>query len=63
METDVVMSATNASPDYGSLSNFDIEKKIGKGQFSEVFRAVCKSNGQVVALKKVQVNQWQECNC
>jgi len=37
------------------LSNFEIEKKIGRGQFSTVFRACCRSNGTIVALKKVQV--------
>ena len=37
------------------LANFEIEKKIGRGQFSTVFRARCQSNGTIVALKKVQV--------
>lgn len=37
------------------LANFDVEKKIGKGQFSEVYRARSKPNGSVVALKKVQI--------
>jgi len=37
------------------VSNFEIEKKIGRGQFSTVFRARCRTNGTVVALKKVQV--------
>lgn len=41
---------------YGRLENFGIDKKIGKGQFSEVYRARCKVDGSVVALKKVQVN-------
>ncbi|KFM76199.1 hypothetical protein X975_19227, partial [Stegodyphus mimosarum] len=27
---------------YGMLSNFEIDKKIGKGQFSVVYRAKCK---------------------
>ncbi|XP_029641083.1 serine/threonine-protein kinase Nek7-like isoform X3 [Octopus sinensis] len=36
------------------LANFDVEKKIGKGQFSEVYRARSRPNGSVVALKKVQ---------
>lgn len=39
------------------LANFDVEKKIGKGQFSEVYRARSRPNGSVVALKKVQVLQ------
>ena len=44
----------NESP-YGRLSAFEIEKKIGRGQFSVVSRARCLIDGQVVALKKVQV--------
>ena len=43
-------------PQYGTLANFKIDKKIGKGQFSEVWRAVCTANDTVVALKKVQVH-------
>jgi len=37
------------------LSNFEIGRKIGKGQFSEVYRALSKCDGQKVALKKVQL--------
>jgi NIMA (never in mitosis gene a)-related kinase len=40
---------------YGTLANFIVEKKIGKGQFSEVYRAQCRTDGNIVALKKVQV--------
>lgn len=40
---------------YGTLANFGIEKKIGRGQFSVVYRAKCLANDQIVALKKVQV--------
>ncbi|CAJ0947350.1 unnamed protein product, partial [Mesorhabditis belari] len=38
-----------------SLDLFVIEKKIGKGQFSEVFRAKYVPNNTMVALKKIQV--------
>jgi len=41
---------------YGTLAAFTIDKKIGKGQFSEVYRVICKATGNVLALKKVQVN-------
>ena len=44
----------NENP-YGRLAAFEIEKKIGRGQFSVVSRARCLIDGQVVALKKVQV--------
>lgn len=42
---------------YNTLANFRIEKKIGRGQFSEVYRASCLLDGVPVALKKVQV-RW-----
>lgn len=41
---------------YGTLANFKIEKKVGKGQFSEVYKARCVVNNVAVALKKVQVS-------
>ncbi|CAL4118550.1 unnamed protein product, partial [Meganyctiphanes norvegica] len=45
---------------YGTLSNFDIEKKIGKGQFSVVYRARCKVDSTVLALKKVQIFEMMD---
>jgi len=45
------------------LANFEIEKKIGRGQFSTVFRARCQSNGTIVALKKVQVRYFKCLLC
>ena len=48
------------------LVNFEIEKKIGRGQFSVVYRAKCKLNDMIVALKKVQVvYSWDSeiCRC
>ncbi|XP_021455416.2 serine/threonine-protein kinase Nek7 isoform X3 [Salvelinus fontinalis] len=43
-------------PDMGhnSLANFQIEKKIGRGQFSEVYRARYLMDNTSMALKKVQ---------
>ncbi|MEQ2296994.1 Serine/threonine-protein kinase Nek6 [Ameca splendens] len=38
-----------------SMANLRIEKKIGRGQFSEVFKATYMLDGQLVALKKVQI--------
>ncbi|KAK1883476.1 Serine/threonine-protein kinase Nek6 [Dissostichus eleginoides] len=38
-----------------TLANFRIEKKIGRGQFSEVYKATYLLEGQLVALKKVQI--------
>ncbi|KAG8512846.1 Serine/threonine-protein kinase Nek6 [Galemys pyrenaicus] len=37
-----------------SLADFQIEKKIGRGQFSEVYKATCLLDRKTVALKKVQ---------
>lgn len=40
---------------YNSLANFAIGKKIGRGQFSEVYRATYVLDHTTVALKKIQV--------
>ena len=45
---------------YGKLKNFDIDRKIGKGQFSVVYRAKCKIDGVAVALKKVQIFEMMD---
>eukprot|EP01147_Barroeca_monosierra_P007872 gene7872-9980_t len=40
---------------YGDVSNYQIEKKIGRGQFSVVYKARCLVNNRLVAFKKVQI--------
>ncbi|VDD93512.1 unnamed protein product [Enterobius vermicularis] len=45
----------NPSVKYGRLKAFEVEKKIGKGQFSDVHRAKCKEDGKVLALKRIKV--------
>ena len=45
---------------YGKLENFQVEKKIGKGQFSVVWRAVCLKDARTVALKKVQIFEMMD---
>jgi len=45
----------SADSEYGQLALFEIEKKIGKGQFSVVFRARAIKDARIVALKKVQI--------
>lgn len=40
---------------YHSLGTLQIEKKIGQGQFSVVFRARSAITNSCVALKKIQV--------
>lgn len=45
---------------YGTLAAFTIDKKIGKGQFSEVYRVICKATNAVLALKKVQIFEMMD---
>ena len=45
---------------YNCLGNFEIQKRIGKGQFSEVFRARCLIDNSIVALKKVQIFEMMD---
>ena len=45
---------------YNCLGNFEIQKRIGKGQFSEVFRARCLIDISIVALKKVQIFEMMD---
>ncbi|RXN08661.1 serine threonine- kinase Nek6-like protein [Labeo rohita] len=45
---------------YSVMSNFLIEKKIGRGQFSEVYKATCLLDNQQVALKKVQIFEMMD---
>ena len=60
------MSSSSNDSVYGKLENYDIEKKIGKGQFSVVYRARCIAavdDGEetpIVALKKVQIFEMMD---
>nr|CAB3264291.1 serine/threonine-protein kinase Nek7-like [Phallusia mammillata] len=45
---------------YNALGNYRIEKKIGKGQFSEVYRAICLLDNKLVALKKVKIFEMMD---
>ena len=49
-----LLNLGSADSEYGQLAMFEIEKKIGKGQFSVVFRARAIKDARVVALKKVK---------
>ena len=52
------MDEQNSEPSneiYASVRNFTIEKKIGRGQFSVVYKARCLMDNSIIALKKVQV--------
>lgn len=46
---------THGGTMYRSTSELVVDRRIGKGQFSVVFRARSKTDGSVVALKKVQI--------
>lgn len=46
---------THGGTTYKSTSDLVVDRRIGKGQFSVVFRARSKTDGSVVALKKVQI--------
>ncbi|XP_068191758.1 serine/threonine-protein kinase Nek6-like isoform X2 [Antennarius striatus] len=43
-----------------TLANFRVEKKIGRGQFSEVYKATYLLEGRLVALKKVQIFEMMD---
>jgi len=45
---------------YGGLEGFSIDRKIGKGQFSVVYRAKAVHNQSAVALKKVQIFEMMD---
>uniref|UniRef100_A0A7E4ZX30 NEK6-subfamily protein kinase n=1 Tax=Panagrellus redivivus TaxID=6233 RepID=A0A7E4ZX30_PANRE len=45
---------------YGKFEHMEIGKQIGKGQFSEVFRALNNVNGEMVAMKKIQLHVMKD---
>jgi len=51
----IVVPQNDPNSPYGSLCKFKVEKRIGKGQFSEVWRAEVNATNEIIALKKVQV--------
>lgn len=56
----LALTANLGDSRYQSLAQFDVERKIGKGQFSVVYRARCRLDGTVVALKKVQIFEMMD---
>lgn len=57
------MSTDSGQPiglQYTSQKNFEIEKKIGKGQFSVVYKARCHLDNSIVALKKIQIFEMMD---
>ena len=55
-----LLELTSSDSPYGSLSGFTIDKKIGKGQFSVVYRARAVTDERSVALKKVQIFEMMD---
>lgn len=45
---------------YGNLANFETEKQIGQGQFSQVFKAKCLMDNRVVALKRMKIYELMD---
>lgn len=60
--TDGSISSTSPLLSSGiyNLSDFTVEKRIGKGQFSEVYQALDKTNNRRVALKKVCIFEMMD---
>jgi len=51
--------STESSP-FGGLDGLKIDRKIGKGQFSVVYRAKALHSGKTLALKKVQIFEMMD---
>jgi len=60
IETEQLLQLTNVGSSYQRLESFSIDRKIGKGQFSVVYRATAVDNKAVVALKKVQIFEMMD---
>ena len=56
---ELIQLSSSSSP-YGNLEGFNIDRKIGKGQFSVVYRAKAVHNHETVALKKVQIFEMMD---
>ena len=55
-----LLDLTSSDSPYGALTGFTIDKKIGKGQFSVVYRARAIHDQKTVALKKVQIFEMMD---
>jgi len=55
-----LLELTDSDSPYGALAGFSIDKKIGKGQFSVVYRARANHDDKTVALKKVQIFEMMD---
>lgn len=54
------LSKTNFCIKNLELSSYKVYEKIGKGQFSEVYRATRESDGMVVALKTIKISEMTD---
>lgn len=58
--TDELLKLSDTSSPYANLESFSVDRKIGKGQFSVVYRAKAHHNQGIVALKKVQIFEMMD---
>lgn len=58
--TDELLKLSDTSSPYANLESFSVDRKIGKGQFSVVYRAKANHNQDIVALKKVQIFEMMD---
>jgi len=55
-----LIQLTSSNSAYGDSDSFAIDRKIGKGQFSVVYRARALESQAIVALKKVQIFEMMD---
>ncbi|XP_077295431.1 serine/threonine-protein kinase Nek7-like [Arctopsyche grandis] len=53
MEDEIITNLTNENKKYCNVEKFIFEKRIGRGQFSEVYRVTSVDDGRLVAVKKI----------
>lgn len=58
--TEELLQLSSSDSPYGDLNNFTVDRKIGKGQFSVVYRAKAEHDSMTVALKKVQIFEMMD---
>ncbi|RZF38002.1 hypothetical protein LSTR_LSTR006401 [Laodelphax striatellus] len=51
----LALTSANQNARYSSLDNFIIEERIGRGSFSVIYKARCRQDNSVVAMKEVQI--------
>lgn len=52
-DDEILSEPTGSNENHSDINEFVVEKRIGRGQFSEVFRAIRVGDGRPVAIKKI----------